>query len=231
MHWQGVSANILSLSGVAIFGRPLASYQALKHRSADMKIWFEACRAPPTPLSRRSRPLPGRGEGGQHRESLCGRTRPGDAAGLRPVARRHRRDVGARSAPVPAPGHARPRDVRHARGSPPARLRAHRGSEEPRDDRYDDSAPTEPPNPSRVRRAGPGLAGREHAAHRSRPIRRSDRGEEAPWLRARELQKRLLRRRLRRHLLPARIRRTGPGPSPISRRSTPSPAPTRCRSS
>lgn len=27
------------------FGRPLASYQALKHRFADMKIWLEACRA------------------------------------------------------------------------------------------------------------------------------------------------------------------------------------------
>ena len=27
------------------FGRPLASYQVLKHRSADMKMWFEACRA------------------------------------------------------------------------------------------------------------------------------------------------------------------------------------------
>lgn len=26
------------------FGRPLASYQALKHRAADMKLWFEACR-------------------------------------------------------------------------------------------------------------------------------------------------------------------------------------------
>jgi alkylation response protein AidB-like acyl-CoA dehydrogenase len=27
------------------FGRPLASYQALKHKYADLKIWFEACRA------------------------------------------------------------------------------------------------------------------------------------------------------------------------------------------
>jgi alkylation response protein AidB-like acyl-CoA dehydrogenase len=27
------------------FGRPLASYQALKHKFADMKIWQEACRA------------------------------------------------------------------------------------------------------------------------------------------------------------------------------------------
>ena len=26
------------------FGRPLSSYQALKHRAADMKLWFEACR-------------------------------------------------------------------------------------------------------------------------------------------------------------------------------------------
>ncbi|BBX16875.1 acyl-CoA dehydrogenase [Mycolicibacterium duvalii] len=30
------------------FGRPLASYQALKHRAADMKMWFEACRATTT---------------------------------------------------------------------------------------------------------------------------------------------------------------------------------------
>jgi alkylation response protein AidB-like acyl-CoA dehydrogenase len=27
------------------FGRPLASYQVLKHKYADLKIWFEACRA------------------------------------------------------------------------------------------------------------------------------------------------------------------------------------------
>jgi alkylation response protein AidB-like acyl-CoA dehydrogenase len=27
------------------FGRPLASYQALKHKYADLKMWFEACRA------------------------------------------------------------------------------------------------------------------------------------------------------------------------------------------
>ena len=30
------------------FGRPLASYQALKHRFADLKIWLEACRATTT---------------------------------------------------------------------------------------------------------------------------------------------------------------------------------------
>ncbi|OJZ73527.1 acyl-CoA dehydrogenase [Mycobacterium paraffinicum] len=30
------------------FGRPLASYQALKHKFADMKLWLEACRATTT---------------------------------------------------------------------------------------------------------------------------------------------------------------------------------------
>jgi alkylation response protein AidB-like acyl-CoA dehydrogenase len=27
------------------FGRPIGSYQALKHKYADLKIWFESCRA------------------------------------------------------------------------------------------------------------------------------------------------------------------------------------------
>jgi alkylation response protein AidB-like acyl-CoA dehydrogenase len=30
------------------FGRPLSSYQALKHRFADMKMWLEACHATAT---------------------------------------------------------------------------------------------------------------------------------------------------------------------------------------
>lgn len=34
------------------FGRPLASYQALKHRFADMKIWLEACCATATAATR-----------------------------------------------------------------------------------------------------------------------------------------------------------------------------------
>ena len=34
------------------FGRPLASYQALKHRFADMKMWFEACAATATAAAR-----------------------------------------------------------------------------------------------------------------------------------------------------------------------------------
>ncbi len=34
------------------FGRPLASYQALKHRFADMKLWMEACLATATGAAR-----------------------------------------------------------------------------------------------------------------------------------------------------------------------------------
>src|SRR5262249_52750183 len=34
------------------FGRPLASYQALKHRFADMKMWLEACHGTATAAAR-----------------------------------------------------------------------------------------------------------------------------------------------------------------------------------
>ena len=34
------------------FGRPLSSYQALKHRCADMKMWLEACHATATAAAR-----------------------------------------------------------------------------------------------------------------------------------------------------------------------------------
>ena len=34
------------------FGRPIGSYQALKHRFADMKVWLEACHATATASAR-----------------------------------------------------------------------------------------------------------------------------------------------------------------------------------
>jgi alkylation response protein AidB-like acyl-CoA dehydrogenase len=34
------------------FGRPIGSYQALKHRFADMKVWLEACNATATASAR-----------------------------------------------------------------------------------------------------------------------------------------------------------------------------------
>ncbi|MHA3022242.1 acyl-CoA dehydrogenase family protein [Mycobacterium sp. BMJ-28] len=49
----GILDAVLTFTGQWLFdrhsfGRPLASYQALKHRFADMKMWFEACRATTT---------------------------------------------------------------------------------------------------------------------------------------------------------------------------------------
>ena len=40
------------------FGRPLASYQALKHRFADMKLWLEACHATATAAAQAVGPGP-----------------------------------------------------------------------------------------------------------------------------------------------------------------------------
>ena len=53
------------------FGRPLASYQALKHGFADMKLWLEACRATTRRGGRRRcRALSRSGPVGQHRQVL-----------------------------------------------------------------------------------------------------------------------------------------------------------------
>ena len=41
------------------FGRPLASYQALKHHFADLKIWFEACRATTSAVAEVGKRSPG----------------------------------------------------------------------------------------------------------------------------------------------------------------------------
>ena len=75
-------------------------------------------------------------------------------AALRPVARRHRRHLGTRPAPVSAPSHVVPLDVRHARGTQPARLRAARRSWSPRHDRHHIGANRDDRIGRRVRRAG-----------------------------------------------------------------------------
>ena len=55
------------------FGRPLGSYQALKHKYADLKIWFEACRATTNAaVAEVGCAFARRRDGGQRREILCG---------------------------------------------------------------------------------------------------------------------------------------------------------------
>ncbi len=97
------------------FGRPLASYQALKHRFADMKSWLEASHAITDAAAvavatddPQAADLVRRGDG------LHRRVRPRARPRLRADPRRHRRHVRARPAPVPA-AHRRRTGRRSAR--------------------------------------------------------------------------------------------------------------------
>ena len=85
------------------FGRPLASYQALKHRFADMATWLEASHAISDAAARavaEDAPRPGKLVSAA--KAYIGRVRRRAAAGMRAAPRRHRRHVRARPAPVPA---------------------------------------------------------------------------------------------------------------------------------
>jgi hypothetical protein len=92
---------------------PLASYQALKHRFADMKMWLEACTPPPAAAARRWTPNRSGREWSAWPSPTSGTTRR-DPPGLRPAPRRHRGDLGPRPPPLPAPGGPGPGPVRHA---------------------------------------------------------------------------------------------------------------------
>ena len=181
------------------FGRPLSSYQALKHRVADDKVWLEACHAIATAAGRAV--ATGADDAGELVSVAKAVDRPPRHRahpGLRAAPRRHRRHLGARPAPLPAAGHREPGHLRHCpRSTPSASPRSSSGRrrERARGRAVDDVPP-----------AGPGLAGREHAAGQRRPgpARRGGplgarAGPAAP----------ALGRRLRRHLLPRRVRRPG----------------------
>ncbi len=99
------------------FGRPLASYQALKHRFADMKLWLECCYATADAAA----------------EAI--ERRDASAAELASVAKSYvgdhtvpliqecvqmhgGMDVGARHPPVPPSGFGEPLNVRNSGASP-----------------------------------------------------------------------------------------------------------------
>ena len=87
------------------FGRPIATFQAVKHHCANMLVATELATAVVWDASAcrrgRGRPaLPGRRHGGRAGAGGCGRVR----AAEHPGARRHRLHLGARRPPLPAPG-------------------------------------------------------------------------------------------------------------------------------
>ena len=118
------------------FGRPIGSFQAVKHLLADTSLALEMSKA----MARRRRQGGGRGEGRCHRgrehgqgvrERQCRRPRPE----LLPGLRRHRVHVGARPAPLPPAPHRRRRALRGRVVAPRARLAVLRTMRRGRDER------------------------------------------------------------------------------------------------
>ena len=102
------------------FGRPLASYQALKHRFADMMTWLEAATPPVTSPAPPCTANGQRGRADERRQGVHRGVRGRADPGVHAAARRHRRDVRARPPPVPPPTDGQPGAGRDAAGAPAA---------------------------------------------------------------------------------------------------------------
>ncbi len=115
------------------FGRPLVSYQALKHRFADMKMWIEASHATAGAAARAvDAGSPHAGGAGQRGQVLHRGPRALHPPGVRPAPRGHRGDLGPRPPPVPAPGCPGPVPVRDPAGPPGTHRRGDRDLDERR---------------------------------------------------------------------------------------------------
>ena len=90
------------------FGRPLASYQEIKHRFADMKMWLEASHALADGAARHVRRERRGRTDGQHGQGVHRRLPRRARPGLRAAARWHRRHLRPRHPPVPPADHRRP---------------------------------------------------------------------------------------------------------------------------
>ena len=101
------------------FGRPLASYQELKDRFADMKMWLEASHAiSDAAATAVARAIPRVRRTGQRGQGLRRRLRRRADPGLHPDPRRHRTDLRTRPPSLPAPSHHQPGALRHRRRAP-----------------------------------------------------------------------------------------------------------------
>ncbi len=149
------------------FGRPIGSYQALKHKYADLKIWFESCRATTNAaVAEVAARSPGAEMAVSVAKSYVGEHAPGmlqDCIQLHGgigVTWEHDLHIFLRRVDVV------PLAVRHTRGSQPPRVRADQESGA-RVMTETASAPTETTESvERVRGAGPYLVGGEHATDR-----------------------------------------------------------------
>ena len=132
MHWAFDTTVEWAFNRYS-FGRPLASYQEIKHRFADMKMCLEASFAITAQAAEAvDRETPDRTELVSAGKFYVGAQWTGIAPGLCAVARRHWTHLRPRPAPLLAPGD-------HRRGpfwiSEPARHPPDRHTRRPRSDR------------------------------------------------------------------------------------------------
>ena len=191
------------------FGRPIGSFQAVKHLLADTSLALEMSKAVAWPRPARVGAEDDYGpQAASMAKAFVGEAGVELAQTLLPGLRRHRLHVGARPAPLPAPHHHRRRPLRRCRLAPRAPLPAGRALRSDGDDMTDTPIDVEEfrrearawieanlePGAARERPAEPWAVPRP-------PTRSPRRGPAAAQA---------VRRRLRRHLLPRRVRRSGP---------------------
>ena len=121
------------------FGRPIGSFQGVKHQLADTSLALEMSKAIALAAARTvGTDDELRAAGGQHGQGVRRRRRHRAGPDVLPGLRRHRLHVGARPAPLPAPHHDGRRALRRRRHGIASTCASRPGSERgDDDDRHD----------------------------------------------------------------------------------------------
>ncbi len=139
------------------FGRPIGSFQALKHQLADLSTNLEAARAVTASAVEAVEGRPRRcGRGGQHRQGVGGGCGRGAGPGLHADLRRDLPDLGARLPLVLAPDHDERPAVRRGGMASRAHLPDPRPVGGPDDRHHRHGGPAGHPVPGRVPGRRPG---------------------------------------------------------------------------
>ena len=156
------------------FGRPIGSFQAIKHLLADTSLGLEMSKAPasPPPRRRSGSGAPDGPEVASMAKAFVGERRRRARPELLPGVRRHRVHVGARPAPLPPAPHRRRRAASGRRRAHRRAAARHRGGGTMR--RHRDEPTPDESRARRVPRAGPRSGSRPTSSVDGRRGRRRD---------------------------------------------------------